>query len=283
MKYRLSLLCLACSLAHGEPLKVHIPSNGFVRITSVALPSNLAACESVRFRISGAPGAVEVHFLEEDARARFWRRVDLTNSTETTVTVPLRYMRRDGARSPRWDKIRHFGIYFRNAGNYMLNAFEFCTQPGLTAELATEELARTAFPNAKVRIAQNPDMTLLTDCPQLDLVALETLLRRFVEQARRDFPFLGQPTAPPTLLVFNSKTDYEQFTPRFAKLLNATATPPTSNGYTIQGISTSYWEAEKGSLRPVYLHEFTHSWFERVAALPGGTGGWLQEGLASHY
>ena len=277
------LFCLALTAAHGEPLEVHINSKGFSQVKDVTLPDNLATCESLNFRISGAPGAIEVQLLEADGCAKFWRRVDIADSNETAVSVPLRFMRRDGSRSPRWDKVRHFGIYFRNPGRFVLDDFTFRSQPGTTAEIGTEELARIAFPDATVHSVNKPDMALLTDCKEMDLPAMEGLLGRFIAQARRDFPFLGAAGTPPVLLVFLRKDDYEQFTPRFTKLLNSTAAPPTSNGYTIHGIATSYWEPEKGTTRPVYLHEFTHAWFERVAALPGGGGGWLQEGLANHY
>jgi hypothetical protein len=50
----------------------------------------------------------------------------------------------------------------------------------------------------------------------------------------------------------------------------------------LQAIATAGWDPEKGSLRPVFLHEFVHSFFELSAGLPQ-EGGWVQEGLASYY
>jgi len=279
---RLLVLCLALTAARAEPLKVSAASNGFLRVKSVAITNGLAICASLSFRVRGAPGAFEVQLLEDDGRAKFWWRVDLTDTNDTAVIISLRFMRRDGSRSPRWDNVRHLGIWFRNSGTFFFDDFVFRSQAGTTAELGADELARIAFHSASVRSVKKPEMVVLTDSPELELPKLEAHLDKFIEQARRDLPFLGAPSAPAMLLVFASKSDYEEFTPRFAKLLNSTAAPPKVNGYTIQAISTSYWEPEKGTLRPVYLHEFTHSWFERVAALPNG-GGWLQEGLASHY
>ena len=279
----LLVLCLALTAAHAEPLEVIVASNEFRRVRSVPITKGLATCESLSFRVRGVPGAFEVQLLELDGRAKFWRRVDLADTNETAVTIPLRFMRRDGSRSPRWDNVRHFGICFRNPGTFSFDDFMFRSQAGTKPELGADELASIAFPGAPVRSVNKPEMLLLTDCAALELPKLEAELDKFIEQARRDMPFLGPPSAPAVLLVFASKKDYEQFAPRFAKLLNSTATPPDVNGYTVEAISTSYWDPAQGTLRPVYLHEFTHSWFERVAVLPGNGGGWLQEGLASHY
>jgi len=278
----LPVLCLALTVAHAEPLEMLVGSNEFRHLRTRAV-TNLVACESLSFRVRGKPGAFEVQFLEADGRAKFWRRVDLASTNETAVTIPLRFMRRDGLRSPRWDNIRHFGLFFRNSGTFCFDDFMFRRNTGTKPELGADELAAIAFPGATVRSVKKPEMTLLTDSTELELPKLEAELHRFIEQARRDMSFLSRPSAPAVLLVFAKKSDYEQFAPRFAKLLNSTATPSVNDGYTVEAISTSYWDPAQGTLRPVYLHEFTHSWFERVAVLPGNGGGWLQEGLAGHY
>lgn len=58
--------------------------------------------------------------------------------------------------------------------------------------------------------------------------------------------------------------------------------PPDNDGYTIEGIATSSWDAAQGIERPVYTHEFVHALLTKVASLPNG-GEWLQEGLANWY
>lgn len=143
---------------------------------------------------------MEVQWLEGDARAKFWRRVDLDSTYETVVVVPLRFMRGDGERSPRWDRIRHLAICFRTSGTFRLDSFGFRSQPGATAELSPEELASIAFPRCTVRSVRKSEMVIMTDRAEPDLSELEQQLNKSVQQARRDMPFLGQPSAVPVLL-----------------------------------------------------------------------------------
>ena len=279
----------------AEPLKITAAGKGgFVYTRSGQLKADFAAAEALTFWVYRTPSeatatnfpVIEVQFLEPDGRGTFWRRLDLRETGWSKQVVPLRFMVWSPQRSPRWENIQHLGIFFRTPGTIWVDSLALVRDTGTNATLAAGELARIAFPNTaadKVRVADKPDFLLLTDAPQLELPKLEDHLSTFVQTVRRDLPFLSLPATRPVLLVFHQPTDYQQFTPRYAKLLNLTGPPPTVDGYTVQAIATSSWNPAKGTLRPVYLHEFAHAWLDRVTALPSGAGDWLQEGLANHY
>jgi hypothetical protein len=258
------------------------------------LTGDLAQAEALTFWVYRAPGeatatnypVIEVQFLEPDGRAKFWRRLDLRETGWSQQIVPLRFMAWSPQRSPRWQNVRHLGLYFRTPATLWLEALTLTRDTGTNATFSAKELANIAFPAtapAAVQVADKPEFLLLTDAPQLDLNQLEDRLQKFLRTARTDLPFLGAPVTRPVLLIFQQPTDYQQFTPRYAKLLNLTGAPPTSGGYTVQAIATSAWDPAQGTLRPVYVHEFAHAWLDRVAALPSGASDWLQEGFANHY
>jgi hypothetical protein len=91
---------------------------------------------------------------------------------------------------------------------------------------------------------------------------------------------LPKPEGVPLLIVFADRTQYEQFVPRFGAQFNSVAPPPRSSGYSFFGFAMSYWDAEQGSDRPVYTHEFFHSYLSRTLRIESH-GDWLHEGFAS--
>ncbi len=276
----------------AQALKLTAEKGAFVYTRSGRLPADLAQAESLSFWVYRAPTeqsgssnhpVLEVQFLEADGKAKFWRRVDITASGWSRQNVPLRYLAWSPQRSPRWDNVRHLGLYARTPATLWIDSLEIERCAGTNAVLAADELAGLAFPSGAVRRLEQAEGVILSDAADLDLELLGRRLAAFVQTARRELPFLGQPVSPPLLLVFAHEPDYRGFTPRFAQRLHQTGAAPTSGGYTIQALATSFWDPAQGSARPVYVHEYAHAWLDRVAALPAGRGDWLQEGFANHH
>lgn len=268
-------------------LTIHTPS--FLYTKDGSLPSPLDEYDSLAFWAyrdpAPEPTILELQLLETDGKAKFWRRLDLTHTGWKLIEVPLRYMRRSDTRTPRWDRVRRVGFYFRHPATLSLAQLTFTKGPH-RAHLTADELAAIAFPNTprnQLKIVDKPDLLLLTDATQLDTTLLSERLTEINRCLRHDLPFLNGPDGQPTLLIFATENAYREFTPRFAAKLGGVADKPTSGGYTIQAIATSSWDPNKGTLRPVYSHEYVHAWLDRVAGLPSGAGDWVQEGFANHY
>jgi hypothetical protein len=138
--------------------------------------------------------------VEPDGRAKFWRRVDLRETGWSRQIVPLRFMAWSPQRSPRWATVRHLGLYFRTPATLWLTALTLTRDTGTNATFSAKELAHIAFPSAPpaaVQVADNPDLLLITDAPQLALNQLEEQLRKFLRTARTDLPFLGAAVTRP--------------------------------------------------------------------------------------
>lgn len=275
----------------GKTLRAITPGKSLLMLRP-DLPKNLPDLSDIAFYIHRpAPDhneedpVLEVQFREADNKAWFWRRVILTQTGWTRVSLPLRFFRTSDRRNPQWSQVHHLAFFFRNKADVQIDAIRFLNAPDLSARLQTSELARIAFPDSpenQVRIIDHPTRRLLTNAPDLDHKALADHLDQAVALVQKDFAFLSKPSAAPTLIVFATDDQYRAFPPRFAGLLDAKAGAPTSDGFTFHAMATSAWNAPKGSLRPVYAHEFIHSYLELSASLPDD-GGWVHEGLASFY
>lgn len=243
------------------------------------------------FRPTGLtkPTPIEVQFMEADGKTRFWRRVDLDHSGWKRYDVPLRWFRWSTGRIPQWDAVVRVGFYCREAGEFWLDdvAVVEATEPNAdgspAAELSTEELRDFAFPDSagKAKLERGKHVAVITDVGALDAAQLAAHLDEAAAAVAADLPFLGD-VPQGRLVVFADRTAYQKFTVRTAEQLNSAAAPPTSGGFTFWGIATSYWDPDYGTLRPVYLHEFIHSYLDDALHLDN-SGEWLHEGLASYY
>ena len=228
---------------------------------------------------------LEVQMYEADGHARFWRRVELDHTGWREVTLPLRWFRwGDHQRIPRWEKVDRFVFWFRDAANLTIDAIHVAkAQETDAAYLSPADLRQLAFPDdARARVVAADHAVLLTNAAELDA---DRLLQHFGEVSTtifKEMPYLDSPERRPVTIVFASRDQYRAFTTRLAAQLNSAAVPPESSGYTIHAISTSYWDREHGSLRPVFTHEFVHSLLCQSERLPS-QGGWLHEGIASYY
>lgn len=252
------------------------------------LPKDLAELSEVSLWVHRPEGdekpVLELQFREEDGKAWYWRKVVVEKPGWNRVSLPLRYFRTSAGRNPDWAKVRSMVFYFRDKGQVSIDAIRFSRKEGVTAMSTMEELTRLAFPDApgKARMILTPRVCLISDSPDLDMKALEQHLVKLLDEVEKELPLLPRPPRPATLIVFGTDAQYRAFPARLAALMDSSAAAPTSDGYTLQGIATSAWNAHKGSLRPVYAHELVHSYLERNAALPDG-GDWTHEGLASFF
>jgi hypothetical protein len=114
----------------------------------------------------------------------------------------------------------------------------------------------------------------------LDLERLAGHLASVAKEIRREMPYLPEPVRGPVFTIFQTREEYRQFAPRFARRLNCEVNLPETAGFTVEGLCTSSWDAQYGTLRPVYTHEFVHGYLARTLPLATHED-WLHEGLAS--
>ncbi len=143
-------------------------------------------------------------------------------------------------------------------------------------------MAFSAASEEEVFLIERSTIRLLTNESTLGLEKLATHLEAVGKKIQQTLQLSDPPQALPTLIVFSTQQSYQKFPPQFAKSLGSVAEPPRSQGLTFQGIATSYWEPKIGTLRPVYTHEFVHSYLAHAVSIQN-QGGWFQEGLASYF
>ncbi len=222
---------------------------------------------------------------EEDQKASFWRRIEVSHVGWQKLVLPLEWFVWSDGRMPRWEKVKLVGVQLRDPGVVTLDTVwaEPSAQPR-DEFAATESLVKLAFPrldSSNIRTLETRDVQLVTNAKSLELERLATHLGTVAQRLHRELPFLTQPAKGAVLFVFQERAEYQRFAPRIARQLNSRLDPPEAGGYTLQGISSSWWDEKQGSLRPVYTHEFVHSYLSRTLLL-STTGDWLQEGLAAH-
>ncbi|MBM4154685.1 MAG: hypothetical protein FJ221_06605 [Lentisphaerae bacterium] len=276
--------------APGHALRLHGPAKGFLYTRKTVLPEILTNECALTFRVRPAdaaplPAEFEVQFIEPDGVSKFWRKVTVATQGWTRVELPLRFFRTGGVRLPRWTSVRHFAFLLRGAADLWVDDVAFVREPDLGVEIGLKELRAIAFPEAAegaVRAVRSAEFAVLTDCADLDLKDLAAALGGLTADLRRQLPSLPPPERPPVLAVFANEADYRAFPGRIAERLGSEASPPTSDGYTVVGVATSFWDPAKGTRRPVYFHEFVHAWLAQAGGLVCA-GGWLHEGVANHF
>lgn len=222
---------------------------------------------------------------EEDQKASFWRRLEVSHVGWQKLVLPLEWFVWSDGRMPRWEKVKFVGVQLRDPGAVTLDTVwtEPSSQPRDEFPTA-ESLVKLAFPKldpSNIRTLETRDVQLVTNAKSLELERLATHLGTVAQRLHRELPFLAQPSRGALLFVFQERSEYQRFAPRIARQLNSRLDPPEAGGYTLQGISSSWWDEKQGSLRPVYTHEFVHGYLSRTLPL-STTGDWLQEGLAAH-
>jgi hypothetical protein len=230
--------------------------------------------------------SAEIHFLEKDGRTGFWRRFEISHTGWQQYTLPLKWLSPLDGRIPLWSRIDRVGFLFLGETTVLLDELAAQTfEKGDGAYLTMEELLKVAFPlreRAELTVVSRPELFFATDAKHDDAKSVADDLMEVLKAVEKDFPFLVAAEAPPCLLVFASQQHYREFALRFGKLFGRVAPAPASDGYTIMGVATGWWEPKFGAKRPTFVHEFVHSLLERRMLLANRSE-WFQEGIAAHY
>ncbi|MBC7820779.1 MAG: hypothetical protein IAG10_28170 [Planctomycetaceae bacterium] len=231
--------------------------------------------------------SLDVHLMEEDRQAYFWRKLEVSHSGWMKIEMPLDWFRWSNSRIPRWDKVRSLAFLLRESATLTIDTV--WTEPTETSRgdfPSGELVAAIAFPKddsaTKLRSLEMRDVQLVTNAKLLDLEQLAGHLASVAKEIRREMPFLPEPVRGPVFVVFQTRDEYRQFAPRYAQQLNCEVHPPESAGFTVEGVCTSSWDDQFGTLRPVYTHEFVHGYLARTLPLATQED-WLHEGLASRF
>ena len=219
------------------------------------------------------PAVVEVQL--HSGRSRWaWRKVELVEGVNE-LELPLSGFRWGGKLPPRWDHVEALQLWLREPARLRLGEIELQRRAGSPAP-DLHDLA--AWLEGAPRAVRSDRVQLLTDDPQLDLVALEELAERVRDVLSSRWPSLVA-GPPPLLVVSSSRRAWLGLLQGFATSLNAELEEPSTEGLTVQDVATAF---SLGSApRPVFAHELTHALVARSGVLPEAPGGCLHEGLAS--
>lgn len=276
----------------GYGVRLKSPGGGGLFSKGFAMPVDWRATAELEFWVyrsaeeaAARPTSwIDAQLLSPDGKTKFFRKVELAHTGWKKLELPLRYFAWGSATVPRWTGVGRFGLWMRDAGDILVDgiAVEASTDPR-AADLRTVDLESLAFPAAApgtVRRLDTPSRLVLTDAPTFDLDAYQKHLDAVEAALAGDLPFLSPPSVRPVLLVFAQEEAYRRFAPKLAGIFQQVAREPRADGFTARGIATSSWKGTEP--RPVFTHEFVHSWLSVRADLDN-RGEWLQEGLASRY
>jgi len=257
-----------------------------------ALASDWSAYESISLwiwrsaeRAEAGATTIELQMIEPGG-GRFWRKLELDHAGWRRVELPLARFGWQQTRIPRWDRIRHFGVFLRDADELVIDAVRVHDDEGGPGPfLVASEVRALAFEGRAeteaVRTHAANGIELVTDAPDLDLERVHARLVEAATYVDALLPDGGDALRTPRLVVFAEDADYRAFAPRLAGAFARDATSPGSGGYTLLAIAHGAWDASYGSDRPTFVHEFVHSYLSCRALLPNKTE-WLQEGIANH-
>lgn len=277
----------------GRAVRLRGETGGGFAVNATSIAADWRQVESIGLWLHRSAEEAKEHptveltlrLSEEDQKASFWRRIEVSHVGWQKLVLPLEWFVWSEGRMPHWDKVRLVGVQLRDPGTVTLDTV--WTEPSAQPRdefLATESLTKLAFPkldSSNIRTFETRDVQLVTNAKSLELERLATHLSTVAQRLHHELPFLSDPSRGAVLFVFQERVEYQRFAPRIARQLNSRLDPPEAGGYTLQGISSSWWDEKQGSLRPVYTHEFVHSYLSRTLPL-STTGDWLQEGLAAH-
>lgn len=277
----------------GRAVRLRGETGGGFAVNATAIAADWRQVESIGLWLHRSADEAKEHptvelalrLSEEDQKASFWRRIEVSHVGWQKLVLPLEWFVWSEGRMPRWEKVKLVGVQLRDPGVVTLDTVwaEPSVQPH-DEYPATESLVKVAFPKldpSNIRTLETRDVQLVTNAKSLELERLATHLGTVAQRLHRELPFLAEPSRGALLFVFQERTEYQRFAPRIARQLNSHLDPPEASGYTLQGISSSWWDEKQGSQRPVYTHEFVHGYLSRTLPL-STTGDWVQEGLAAH-
>lgn len=243
--------------------------------------------DAVRFHIrvpdqkSSDSTTMEFRVYSRDRRASLWRKFQVRSNEWQVIELPLHFFRYSTGASVGWSEVKRFGFQFRDAVNVEIDGIELISDGDGSPNLTPEELGRLAFGDAPIFFRSDQFVLITND----DRVAGDRLLTEFQklrELVYADFPDLPKPRHAVMTLVFATKSQYQQFWPKFSQKHASVVAPVRSNGFSLLGVAGSYFSAEFGPVRPVWIHETCHALLGPALGLSNASE-WLHEGLANHY
>lgn len=280
----------ASSPPAGKALRIQAFAKSFVYAAAGQMPADLRPYSALRLWLHRsaeeaerhAATEVELQFVEEEG-VRYWRKVVLDQVGWQAIELPLCWFSPAGGRLPRWDRVATFGIYFRSAGEVLVDGISLLPGPGPFVH-PERDLRALAFETAEgVTLITKEHCWLLSNVVGRgqELQALADELAELQRRVLRDLA-LPDPLEPAGIIVFAEDAQYRRFAPRLAEQLGRKAGAPRGDGFTVLGIATTSADGELGLRRPVVVHEFVHSVLEKSACL-AAVPDWFQEGVAAFY
>jgi hypothetical protein len=287
--------------AEGERYVRLTPSRPEANVAQLrlALPRGASAAASAGLtaavRAPGATGKIELRWYALDAKNRplFQRRFELEPGERwVRLDEPLRAWRWDNARVGDWDEVTSLGLVVAtpSVGRVDLDDVRFT---GVADEKQNVEwLLTLAFTDRPRKVAHADGLLVATDAAdafaQKDFDRLLDGMRRTRAWLRKTFGEAVRPTddhhAPAALLIFAAAADYPAFYQRLGDAWRVTIGAPRSQGYTVQDVATSTFDAKLGPDRPVYFHEAAHAVVARDLRLLAGHDAHraMQEAIANY-
>ena len=258
--------------------------------SGLARVNDFEKVETISFRVrsqTDKPNRLDLIALEGDRKALFWTKIMVKGKDWQSVKIPLRWFRWESLRAPNWSRVKSLGFRGSKGVDVWIDDIsiqdEHVTEGAYATIADYESLMTNGNPEA-CRSFCDDELWLFTDAPDLDadvlLRQLKSVRETYLKQIPIDKAYLD---APPKMFVFGDRASYQQFSIRYAKKLNAVGRAPQSSGYHLQGLATSFYDADLGSVRSVYAHEFVHSMNSFYLRLDSSKSDWLQEGLATFY
>lgn len=259
----------------------------------------LSAC----VRVDNSYGELDMRWLALDGEGKVLRQrrfgVQVRQAEGwTQLCWPLCQWRWGNERVGRWDEVRALVLVVENQrGQICLDGVRI--RPGEVGDanylvrFQGRQLAVLAFgaSDANYRLYEEGDVLVGTNAGDVfssdDLHLLGRQIGQVDAWMGRVFGASYRPVtdAPPAaMLIFRDSADYSAFFRRLGQAWNVNIAPPSSAGYTVQGVSASTYNRRFGIRRPVYIHEAVHSLAARNIRLRPGVRqvSWLQEGLANY-
>jgi hypothetical protein len=241
-------------------------------------------------RATPTEDALPLRWLAEDADGAtlLQRRLSFDEGAVwTRYDLPLSLWRWGNTRVGDWAEVKRLTLVIEaRVAEVRIDEMQWQTGNARPTAATYEEIAFGARRN---KGTERAGFRIASDAPALKPEELDRLFERLgpiLSWFKRVFgdavlPLNDQPIC---VLIFAEREEYVKFAKRLGAALRVSITPPGADGYAIQDIATSFYDAELGVDRPVFFHEAVHATAARnLRLLPGSPShSWLQEGIANY-
>jgi hypothetical protein len=259
-----------------------------------ALPADfdITTMGTLQLSIRATPteDALPLRWLAEDANGATLLQRKLSfdeGAVWTRYDLPLALWRWGNTRVGDWSEVTRLTLVIEaRVAEVRVDELQWQTGNARPTAATYEEIA---FGTRRSKSAERVGFRIATDATALKPEELDRLFKRLgpiPAWLKRAFGEAVRPLndQPICVLIFAEREEYVKFAKRLGTSLRVTITPPGADGYAIQDIATSFYDAELGVDRPVFFHEAVHATAARnLRLLPGSLShSWLQEGLANY-